>query len=183
MKLDKIIYCLYCPIQRVPVYIGKTIAGVDRPWAHIKEKSHNKEVNKWVNYLNERGENPIIVILDQADTDEILNEKEKFWIQKQLSDGYPLLNLIMVKSSYFELKEPYKEDDCMRFIRTFILLKRKSVKLTQKELGDKAGVGLRFIREIEQGKKTNFNTDSIQKVLNLFGGTLYVESKETGMNR
>ncbi len=37
-------------------------------------------------------------------------------------------------------------------ISHFVKAKRKSVKLTQPELTEKAGVGLRFIRELEQGK-------------------------------
>lgn len=36
----------------------------------------------------------------------------------------------------------------------FVKEKRKAVKLTQPELAGKAGVGLRFIRELEQGKQT-----------------------------
>ena len=38
-------------------------------------------------------------------------------------------------------------------VKDFIKIKRVEVKLTQPELAAKAGVGLRFIREIEQGKK------------------------------
>ncbi len=34
----------------------------------------------------------------------------------------------------------------------FIRKRRKELKLTQVELADTAGVGLRFIREMEQGK-------------------------------
>jgi transcriptional regulator with XRE-family HTH domain len=36
----------------------------------------------------------------------------------------------------------------------FVKDKRKAVKLTQPELAEKAGVGLRFIREPEQGKES-----------------------------
>ena len=46
--------------------------------------------------------------------------------------------------------------------------KRKSVKLTQPELAEKAGVGLRFIRELEQGKET-LRLDKVNQVLQLFG--------------
>lgn len=45
---------------------------------------------------------------------------------------------------------------------------RKSVQLTQPELAEKAGVGLRFIRELEQGKET-LRLDKVNKVLQLFG--------------
>ena len=50
----------------------------------------------------------------------------------------------------------------------FVKDKRKAVKLTQPELAEKAGVGLRFIRELEQGKKT-LRLDKVNQVLQLFG--------------
>ena len=50
----------------------------------------------------------------------------------------------------------------------FIKTKRKALKLTQFELSDKAGVGIRFIRELESGKKT-LRIDKINQVLDLFG--------------
>ncbi len=50
----------------------------------------------------------------------------------------------------------------------FIKTKRKTLKLTQFELSEKAGVGIRFIRELEAGKKT-LRIDKINQVLDLFG--------------
>jgi len=50
----------------------------------------------------------------------------------------------------------------------FVKDNRKSVKLTQPELAEKAGVGLRFIRELEQGKET-LRLDKVNQVLQLFG--------------
>jgi y4mF family transcriptional regulator len=52
-----------------------------------------------------------------------------------------------------------------------IKLKRKQNKLTQPELALKAGVGLRFVRELEQGKNT-LRMDKVNDVLRLFGETL-----------
>jgi y4mF family transcriptional regulator len=52
-----------------------------------------------------------------------------------------------------------------------IKLKRKQNKLTQPELAMKAGVGLRFIRDLEQGKHT-LRMDKVNDVLRLFGETL-----------
>lgn len=45
---------------------------------------------------------------------------------------------------------------------------RKQYNLTQVDLSEKSGVGLRFVRELEQGKKT-LRLDKVNKVLNLFG--------------
>lgn len=53
----------------------------------------------------------------------------------------------------------------------FVIKNRKRMKLTQPELAERAGVGLRFLRELEQGKK-NLRTDKVNQVLNLFGQTL-----------
>jgi y4mF family transcriptional regulator len=53
-------------------------------------------------------------------------------------------------------------------ISKFVKEKRKLVKLTQVQLSKKAGVGLRFIRDLEQGKKT-IRMDKANQVLQLFG--------------
>jgi y4mF family transcriptional regulator len=58
-------------------------------------------------------------------------------------------------------------------ISEFIKSQRKAASLTQKELALKAGVGLRFIRDVEQGK-SSFRTDTLNRVLRLFGKTLGV---------
>jgi len=50
----------------------------------------------------------------------------------------------------------------------FLKEKRKSVGLTQEELAAKAGVGLRFVRDLEQGKET-LRLDKVNQVLILFG--------------
>ena len=45
---------------------------------------------------------------------------------------------------------------------------RKQNNLTQVELSEKSGVGLRFVRELEQGKQT-LRLDKVNQILNLFG--------------
>ncbi|HAH32300.1 MAG TPA: transcriptional regulator [Elusimicrobia bacterium] len=59
----------------------------------------------------------------------------------------------------------------MQKIIEFIKSKRKDLGLTQEDLAKRAGVGLRFIRDMEQGKET-LRTDTLNKVLRLFGKTL-----------
>jgi len=61
-------------------------------------------------------------------------------------------------------------------IAKFIKVKRKQLKLTQPELAERAGVGLRFVRELEQGKQT-VQLDKVNQVLALFGGELGVVQK------
>ena len=53
----------------------------------------------------------------------------------------------------------------------FVKLKRNNSKLTQPELAEKAGVGLRFVRNLEQGKLT-LRMDKVNQVLQLFGHEL-----------
>lgn len=55
--------------------------------------------------------------------------------------------------------------------RTFIKDRRKAEGLTQKGLSEMAGVGLRFIRDLEQGK-TSLRMDKVDQVLKLFGKKL-----------
>ncbi len=59
----------------------------------------------------------------------------------------------------------------MNNLSSFIKYQRKKLKLTQEELSAKAGVGIRFIRELEQGKET-LQLDKVNQVLALFGFTL-----------
>lgn len=53
----------------------------------------------------------------------------------------------------------------------YVRAKRKDYRLTQAQLADRAGVGLRFIRELEGGKPT-LRLDKVNVVLALFGAEL-----------
>lgn len=61
-------------------------------------------------------------------------------------------------------------------ISEFIKEKRKQLKLTQPELAERAGVGLRFVRELEQGKKS-VRMDKVNQVLALFGSEIGIIKK------
>jgi len=56
----------------------------------------------------------------------------------------------------------------MTKISSFLKYHRKKLNLTQEDLANKAGVGIRFIREMEQGKQT-LQLDKVNQVLSLFG--------------
>ena len=56
-------------------------------------------------------------------------------------------------------------------IGEYIKQKRKLFRLTQIELADRTGVGIRFIRELENGKPT-VQLNKVNQVLELFGETL-----------
>jgi len=59
----------------------------------------------------------------------------------------------------------------MNKLSQFIKERRKSLGLTQEDLSFKAGVGLRFVRELEQGKPS-LRMDKVNQVLSLFGHEL-----------
>lgn len=50
----------------------------------------------------------------------------------------------------------------------YVKAMRKQYNLTQVELSEKSGVGLRLVRELEQGKET-LRLDKVNQILNLFG--------------
>jgi y4mF family transcriptional regulator len=64
-------------------------------------------------------------------------------------------------------------------IGQLIKLTRKKLNFTQVDLARKAGVGLRFVRELEQGK-TTLRMDKVNQVLNLLGYELSAERKQQG---
>lgn len=53
-------------------------------------------------------------------------------------------------------------------IASFVKDRRKMFNLTQIDLAEKSGVGIRFVRELEQGKPT-LRLDKVNQVLALFG--------------
>ena len=56
----------------------------------------------------------------------------------------------------------------MKNVGQYVKQKRKKVGLTQVELAKSAGVGLRFVRELESGKET-LRCATVNQVLALFG--------------
>lgn len=64
----------------------------------------------------------------------------------------------------------------MDSLRLFVKQKRKELKLTQVDLALNAGVGLRFVRDLEQGKKT-LRLDKVNDILALFGKEVGVIDK------
>ncbi len=56
----------------------------------------------------------------------------------------------------------------MNKIATFIKTERKKAGLTQKEFALRSGLGLRFVRELEQGKET-VRLDKVNQALSMFG--------------
>lgn len=64
----------------------------------------------------------------------------------------------------------------MTALSKVIKQKRKETQITQVELSAKSGIGLRLVREIEQGK-TSMRVDKVNQLLNLFGMELIAARK------
>ncbi len=56
----------------------------------------------------------------------------------------------------------------MNTISKFVKEERKKAGLTQEEFAMRSGLGLRFVRELEQGKKT-MRLDKVSQALAMFG--------------
>jgi len=78
---------------------------------------------------------------------------------------------IISEKYLFLYPKRYKMD-----LSAFLKQQRKQSKLTQEELAAKTGVGLRLVREIEQGK-TTMRMDKVNQILALFGAELIVNLK------
>ena len=66
-------------------------------------------------------------------------------------------------------------------LKDFVRQQRKLHKLTQRDLADRAGVGIRFIRELEGGKLT-LRMDKVNVVLYMFGHYLGVVKDQGGVD-
>ncbi len=65
----------------------------------------------------------------------------------------------------------------MNPIAHFVKERRKNLNLTQVQMAEKSGVGLRFVRELEQGKET-LRLDKVNQLLALFGHELSPVKKQ-----
>ena len=66
---------------------------------------------------------------------------------------------------------------CMSIIGNYIKEERKKAGLTQEEFALRSGLGLRFVRELEQGKET-VRLDKVNQALAMFGKQAVPGDKE-----
>ena len=67
--------------------------------------------------------------------------------------------------------------DSMNRIGEYIKQERKKAGLTQEEFAVRSGLGLRFVRELEQGKET-VRLDKVNQALAMFGKEAVPGKKE-----
>ena len=85
---------------------------------------------------------------------------------KPVRQFYPLSGIIISFSIDTIPERVY--DASMNTIAEFIKQKRKEIGLTQEEFAVRSGLGLRFVRELEQGKET-VRMDKVNQALSMFG--------------
>lgn len=97
------IYALICPISKDIRYIGQTCQKLEtRLYQHWRDRNQNKEKNgyknNWINKIyNEYKLKPNIILIENLgsltkENENILNEREKFWIDYYFSKGKKLTN-------------------------------------------------------------------------------------------
>ena len=167
---ENFIYALKCPLTDEIKYVGQTINGITRPLEHIINKSHSSKVNAWVNGLSEMGLSPHIIILEKELHRKELNSREIYWIHYYIKAGHKLLNV----SHYdFDLTVEKHEENPLNMlsIAKFVKVCRRKMGYTQPQFSKLAGVGLRFLRELEQGKD-HIRMDKVLQCTNILGGTI-----------
>ena len=65
----------------------------------------------------------------------------------------------------------------MNNLSTTVKMLRKRYNLTQEELSLKSGVGLRFVRDLEQGKET-LRLDKVNQLLDFFNYEMVATQKD-----
>ena len=66
----------------------------------------------------------------------------------------------------------------MNNLSVTVKMLRKQYNLTQEELSLKSGVGLRFVRDLEQGKET-LRLDKVNQLLDFFNYEMVATQKKT----
>ncbi len=92
---------------------------------------------------------------------------DKVYVSKNIKYYTPYSINNKIYSILYPIQYIMKENKLSLFVKS----KRKIYHLTQVELSEKSGVGLRFVRDLEQGKST-LRMDKVNQVLNMFGAEL-----------
>lgn len=155
--MKNIVYALESPHDGLTYYVGMSEVGLKRPYSHLRS-SHSQELKQWIASL---GREPVVKILEREIDD--LKDRETYWINEFKKRNAPLINKSIPTIKQLQYAD-YK-------VGEFIKKKRKMLKITQKEFAERSGLGLRFVREVEQGKET-CRMDKTLQALALFGATL-----------
>lgn len=175
--MKKIIYALLCPITKDVHYIGKSTSGIARPKQHMIE-SHSKKISDWVDDLKSIGHKPDIKILEKISETQDIDLRERYWIQKYLTEGAVLLNSnllnpILIKDKLDRHLKTLQYKD-LSHISEFVKTRRKQIGISQEDFADKAGISLCNLRKVEQNT-SNYGLDSLLTILSMFGCTIDIK--------
>ena len=98
--------------------------------------------------------------------DGLKNDSEKIVLNELLSTFYEL-GVSFNEYLFFDV-ESLKPVDNGADLSKFVKAMRKNLGYTQEQFAREVGVGLRFVRELEQGNKATLRMDKVNEVLNHF---------------
>lgn len=166
------VYAHIDPFTSKPFYIGKGTGN------RMYSAKRNPMWQSFVNdYLAGQGMTFETKILHVCKSEKEALDKEAEEIVNAVKNGFTLLNKtvphqrVQPEVLLETLKSGDGLPDSAESISAFVRRKRKENKLNQQEFANRAGVGLRFLRELENGKLT-LRTDKVNQVLSMFGSCL-----------
>ena len=151
-----IIYGLRCPLSSEIRYVGQTIIKLNRRLTQHKcDKRHNPYKINWINKLENLDIlNELKIELLEECTVELLNEREKYWIEKIKNDGNILVNMTDGGDTNYVVNRDAIERMRQKLIGKFI-----GRKLSEKTKQISKGV----ILAQTEGRKNDIRTDE-QKI-------------------
>jgi DNA-binding transcriptional regulator YiaG len=130
----------------------------------------NYENSEFINYFDR--------VISWKQTDEIIREYlnyqsnlKEHLIISEILESFEAIGVELNEFIYTNLKSN-KTVESFIDIPTFVKAMRKNLGMTQESFAKEVGVGLRFIRELEQGKKETLRSDKVNIVLKRFNCTL-----------
>lgn len=170
-----LIYGLRCPITNNCRYIGQSSIGMERPKQHLNH-SHSDLINAWVNFLKQKGERPIIDVLEICDSESELNEKERWWIDFFEKLGLSLFNSQLTNNTDAKV---YSLDAVSRIdfnIGSTIRQRRIMIGMSTTELANISNIDRTTLYNIEKGNsKVGWGT--VKKVAEAIGLRFGIMSK------
>ena len=134
------IYGLRCPLSGEIRYVGQTIVPLNRRLGQHKcDKRHNPHKTNWINKSYNLGilDNLKIELLEECDK-ELLNEKERYWIEKYKNNG--LVNLTDGGDTNYIINENAIERMRQKMIGKFVgrkLSEETKIKISKSKKGQK----------------------------------------------
>jgi hypothetical protein len=162
-----LIYGLYCPFTGNIHYVGKTSVGMIRPLSHITN-SHSEKINLWVSQLKFLNYKPVVKIIEECSKDN-LDERELYWINKEIESGAYLLNSSHNDAERILIQKEYKfEYEDIVKMGALIREERRNQKMTTVILSLLAKIDRSTLVRIENGNR-QVTLKNIKKVLSVLG--------------